>query len=168
MKKRLKKNSVIILKGPPGVGKSFTARKLISRINKTKTARISIDEVLHFDQRTGLTKDKLKLAKFHTAIMARSFLREGFDVILEYTAQQFHSIDKRVRNNTIYMYMPEYIKRSTFKYPKGYVINNVFKMDIVSGYSKVAVQKINPEKYWHLFNSCEKVEPIRYEDDGKK
>ena len=83
--KKIKKNSVIILKGPPGVGKSFTARKLISRINKTKTARISIDEVLHFDQRRGLTKDKLKLAKFHTAIMTRSFLREGFDVVIEYT-----------------------------------------------------------------------------------
>ena len=85
MKKRVKRNSVIILKGPPGVGKSFTARKLISRINKTKTARISIDEVLHFDQRRNLTKDKLKLAKFHTAIMVRSFLREGFDVVIEYT-----------------------------------------------------------------------------------
>ena len=85
MKKRIKKNSVIILKGPPGVGKSFTARKLISRIKKTKTARISIDEVLHFDQRRNLTKDKLKLAKFHTAIMVRSFLREDFDVVIEYT-----------------------------------------------------------------------------------
>ncbi len=85
MKKRVKRNSVIILKGPPGVGKSFTARKLISRINKTKTARIPIDEVLHFDQRRNLTKDKLKLAKFHTAIMVRSFLREGFDVVIEYT-----------------------------------------------------------------------------------
>jgi len=85
MKKTAKRNSVIILKGPPGVGKSFTARKLISRIKTTKTARISIDEVLHFDQRRGLIKDKLKLAKFHTAIMVRSFLREGFDVVIEYT-----------------------------------------------------------------------------------
>ena len=85
MKKKSKKGKVIILKGSPGVGKSFTARKLISRIKTTKTARISIDEVLHFDQRRNLTKDKLKLAKFHTAIMVRSFLREGFDVVIEYT-----------------------------------------------------------------------------------
>ena len=85
MGKKGKRNKVIILKGSPGVGKSFTSRKLISRLNTTKIARISIDEVLHFDQRRNLTNDKLKLAKFHTAIMARSFLREGFDVILEYT-----------------------------------------------------------------------------------
>jgi len=85
MKKKGKLNRVIILKGSPGVGKSFTARKLISRLQTTKIARISIDEVLHFDQRKSLTKDKLKLAKFHTAIMVRSFLREGFDVVIEYT-----------------------------------------------------------------------------------
>ena len=85
MKKTAKRNRVIILKGSPGVGKSFTARKLISRFNTTKTARISIDEVLHFDQRKNLSRDKLKLAIFHTAIMVRSFLREGFDVVIEYT-----------------------------------------------------------------------------------
>ncbi len=85
MRKKGKRNRVIILKGPPGVGKSFTARKLISRLETTKIARISIDEVLHFDQRKSLSKDKLKLAKFHTAIMGRSFLREGFDVVIEYT-----------------------------------------------------------------------------------
>lgn len=79
-----KKNKVIILKGPSGVGKSFTARKLNSRLKTTKKAYISIDEVLHFDQR-NLCQDKLKLAKFHTAIMARSFLREGFTIIIEYT-----------------------------------------------------------------------------------
>lgn len=79
-----KKCKIIILKGSPGVGKSFTARKLNSRLDTTKTARISIDEVLHFDQR-NLSKDKLKLAKFHTAIMVRSFIREGFNVIIEYT-----------------------------------------------------------------------------------
>jgi len=85
MGKKEKRNCVIILKGPPGVGKSFTARKLISRLPTTKKARISIDEVLHFDQRTSLSNDKLKLAKFHTALMVRSFLREGFDVVIEYT-----------------------------------------------------------------------------------
>jgi len=75
---------VIILKGSPGIGKSYTARKLISKTKKKKIALISIDEILHFDQRR-LCEDKLKLAKFHTAIIVRSFLREGFDVIVEYT-----------------------------------------------------------------------------------
>ena len=84
MKKPAKLNKVIILKGSPGVGKSFTARKIISTLKNSKLALISIDELLHIDQRK-LNEDKLRLAKFHAAIIARSFLREGFDVIIEYT-----------------------------------------------------------------------------------
>jgi len=85
MKKESKKlNRVIILKGSPGVGKSYISRKLIPKLKNSRAAIISIDEVLHFDQRS-LKEDKLKLAKFHAAIMARSFLREGFDIIIDYT-----------------------------------------------------------------------------------
>jgi len=84
MKKPAKLNKVIILKGSPGVGKSFTARKIITTLKSTKLALISIDELLHIDQRR-LSEDKLKLAKFHAAIISRSLLREGFDVIIEYT-----------------------------------------------------------------------------------
>lgn len=84
MKKPVKLNKVIILKGSPGVGKSFTARKLISQLKNNKIGLISVDELLHIDQRK-LNEDKLRLAKFHVAIIARSLLREGFDVIIEYT-----------------------------------------------------------------------------------
>ena len=84
MAKNTKSNKVIILKGSPGIGKSFTARKLISQLKNKKAALISVDEILHIDQR-NLTNDKLKLAKFHAAILARSFIQEGFDVIIEYT-----------------------------------------------------------------------------------
>ena len=84
MKKSDRLNKVIILKGSPGVGKSFTARKLISQLKAKKIALISIDELLHIDQR-NLVEDKLRLAKFHAAILTRSFLREKFDVIIEYT-----------------------------------------------------------------------------------
>lgn len=84
MKKSAKLNKVIILKGSPGVGKSFTARKLISKLKTKKIALIPIDEILHIDQR-NLLEDKLRLAKFHAAILTRSFLREQFDVIIEYT-----------------------------------------------------------------------------------
>jgi len=84
MRKATRVNKVIILKGPPGVGKSFTARKLISQLNNKKVALISVDELLHIDQR-NLSEDKLKVAKFHTAILTRSFLQEKFDVIIEYT-----------------------------------------------------------------------------------
>lgn len=84
MKKIAKTSQVIILKGSPGVGKSFTARKLISQLKGRKVALISIDELLHIDQR-NLSEDKLRLAKFHAAILTRSLLSEKFDVIIEYT-----------------------------------------------------------------------------------
>lgn len=77
-------NVVIILKGPPGVGKSHTARKLVARLPGTKKAIIGVDDILHIDQR-GLSADKAKLATFHAALVTRSFLREGFDVVIEYT-----------------------------------------------------------------------------------
>lgn len=84
MRKSVTKNNVIILKGSPGVGKSFTARKLISQLKGNKIALIAIDELLHIDQR-NLSEDKLRLAKFHAAILTRSLLRENFNVIIEYT-----------------------------------------------------------------------------------
>ena len=61
MAKNTKTNKVIILKGSPGIGKSYTARKLISQLSNKKIALISVDEILHIDQR-NLTEDKLKLA----------------------------------------------------------------------------------------------------------
>jgi len=84
MKRTAKLNKVIILKGSPGVGKSFTARKLISQLKSNKIALISVDKLLHIDQR-NLSEDKLRLGKFHAAILTRSLLRENFDVIIEYT-----------------------------------------------------------------------------------
>lgn len=79
-----KPNSIIILKGPPGVGKTYTASKLISKLKNKKVALVSIDQLLHFDTRS-FNKDKLKLSKFHAALLVRSFLREQFDIIIEYT-----------------------------------------------------------------------------------
>ncbi len=76
--------NVIIIKGAPGAGKTYVSKKLISRLDNPKTALISIDEILHLDQRK-FSNDKLKLAKYHTAIMTRSFLREDFDIVIEYT-----------------------------------------------------------------------------------
>jgi tRNA uridine 5-carbamoylmethylation protein Kti12 len=79
-----KLNSIIILKGSPGVGKTYTAKKLVSKLKNKKVALISIDQLLHLDTRS-LNKDKLKLSKFHAALLVRSFLREHFDIIIEYT-----------------------------------------------------------------------------------
>ncbi len=79
-----KHNTAIIIKGSPGVGKTYIARKLANKLKKKKVAIIPLDQILHFDNR-NLNNDKLKLANFHAAILARSFLREKFDIIIEYT-----------------------------------------------------------------------------------
>lgn len=76
--------TIIIIKGSPGVGKTYLSNRLASKIKAKKLAIIPIDNVLHFDQRK-LNEDKLKLSKFHTAIMARSFLKEDFDIIIDYS-----------------------------------------------------------------------------------
>ena len=152
MGKKRKRNRVIILKGPPGVGKSFTSRKLISRLNTTKIARISIDEVLHFDQRRNLTNDKLKLAKFHTAIIVRSFLREGFDVILEYTFDITEHLE----------FMIDKIKHShAEKLPKSdvYVFHLTASIEEVSKRNKTRKDGSDPlpaSILKKLYKSCEK------------
>ena len=76
--------TVIILKGPPGVGKSYTARKLVRRLPGNKHAIVSVDELLHADQRR-LCEEKAKLAAHHAALLARSFIGQNFIVVIEYT-----------------------------------------------------------------------------------
>ena len=74
---------VIILRGSPGVGKSTIAMKVCTLLHKNKVARVSIDDLQHFDQRNAC-KDKFKLGIFHAAIVCRSFIQEGFDIVVDY------------------------------------------------------------------------------------
>ena len=75
---------VIIIRGTPGTGKSTIAQKVASLLKgTTKKAYIPIDNVQHLDLRNG-SKDKFKLGIFHTAILCRSFIQEGFNIVVDY------------------------------------------------------------------------------------
>lgn len=74
---------VIIVRGCPGIGKSTIAMKVCSLLHKSKVAKVSIDDLQHFDLRNA-SKDKFKLGIFHAAIVCRSFIQEGFDIVVDY------------------------------------------------------------------------------------
>jgi tRNA uridine 5-carbamoylmethylation protein Kti12 len=105
-----KKNRVIIIKGSPGVGKSYISMKLASKIKNKKLAVIPVDFVLHLDQ-GKLNENKLKLAKVNTAIIVNSFLRERYDVIIDYTFDKISHleflIEKIVQDSLVYKSIPK-------------------------------------------------------------
>ncbi len=75
---------VIIIRGTPGIGKSTIAKKVASLLNRTtKKVYIPIDNIQHLDLRNS-SKDKFKLGVFHTALICRSFIKEGFDIVVDY------------------------------------------------------------------------------------
>ncbi|NLV40648.1 MAG: AAA family ATPase [Candidatus Hydrogenedentes bacterium] len=74
---------VIVVRGAPGVGKTTVAKKIRAMLKTRKKAHISIDQLQECDLR-GPSKDKMKLGIYHAALMVRSFVREGFDVIVDY------------------------------------------------------------------------------------
>ena len=77
-------HNIIIIKGSPGVGKTYLSKNLVSRLKKKKLAVIPLDTILHFDQRK-LNENKLQLGIKNAGKIARSFLREDFNIIIEYT-----------------------------------------------------------------------------------
>ena len=85
--KKEKLSRIIIIRGTPGTGKSTIAQKVSSLLPGTKKAYIPIDNIQHLDLRNA-SKDKFKLGIFHTAIMCRSFIQEGFDIIIDYVFDQ--------------------------------------------------------------------------------
>ena len=78
---------IIIIRGTPGTGKSTIAQKVSTLLPGTKKAYIPIDNIQHLDLRNA-SKDKFKLGIFHTAIVCRSFIQEGFDIIIDYVFDQ--------------------------------------------------------------------------------
>lgn len=78
---------VMILRGAPASGKTTVARKLSSLLPATKKAHISIDDLQHFDLRK-VSRDKLKLGIYHAVLLCRSFVQEGFDVVVDYVFDQ--------------------------------------------------------------------------------
>lgn len=78
---------VIIIRGTPGTGKTTIAQKVSTLLKGSKKAYISIDNIQHLDLRNA-SKDKFKLGIFHAAILCRSFIQEGFDIIVDYVFDQ--------------------------------------------------------------------------------
>jgi predicted kinase len=102
-KRRFPVPRVIIVRGAPGVGKTEIARKTASLLKARKKARIPIDFLQDFDMR-GPSKDKMKLGVYHAAVITRSYVREGFDVVIDYVFDvpedlEFF-VDKVFRSNT--------------------------------------------------------------------
>ena len=86
---------LIILRGSPGVGKS-TISKSINKINSaTKKTYISVDAMQHLDLRNP-SKNKEKLGIKNAAILATSFLEEGFDVVMDYVFDEPKDIENVV------------------------------------------------------------------------
>jgi tRNA uridine 5-carbamoylmethylation protein Kti12 len=85
-------NRVTIIKGSPGVGKSYISMKLASKLKYKKLAVISIDFILHLDQ-GRMNEKKLKLAKTNTALLVNSFLSEKYDVIIDYSFDKISHLE---------------------------------------------------------------------------
>lgn len=92
---------VIIIRGTPGTGKSTVAQKVVHLLKgTTKKAYIPIDDLQHLDLRNGC-KDKFKLGIFHAALLCRSFIQEGFNIVVDYVfdADLDFFVDKLFRSH---------------------------------------------------------------------
>ena len=74
---------LIILRGSPAVGKSTIASKVASLNSAKKKTYIAIDNFQIYDLRP-MSKDREKLAIRNSALLAKNFLIEGFDVVIDY------------------------------------------------------------------------------------
>ena len=74
---------LIVLRGSPGIGKTTISSKICAINSAKKKTCISVDNIQHLDLRPQ-SKNKEKLGIKNAAILASSFLSEGFDVVLDY------------------------------------------------------------------------------------
>lgn len=83
MKNELEVPRLIILRGSPAVGKSTIASKVASLDSAKKKTHIAVDNFQTYDLRP-MSKDREKLAIRNSALLAKNFLLEGFDVVVDY------------------------------------------------------------------------------------
>ena len=74
---------LIILRGSPAVGKSTIASKVASLNSAKKKTHIAVDNFQTYDVRP-MSKEREKLAIRNSALLAKNFLLEGFDVVVDY------------------------------------------------------------------------------------
>lgn len=84
---------LIVLRGSPGIGKSTVTSKVCALNSAKKKTTISVDAMQHIDLRKP-SKDKEKLGIKHSALLTRSFLSEGFDVVLDYVFEDTADLQK--------------------------------------------------------------------------
>ena len=83
MKNEFEVPRLIILRGSPAVGKSTIASKVASLDSAKKKTHIAVDNFQTYDLRP-MSKDREKLAIRNSALLAKNFLLEGFDVVVDY------------------------------------------------------------------------------------
>lgn len=83
MNKNMEVPRLIILRGSPAVGKSTIASKVASLNSAKKKTHIAVDNFQTYDLRP-MSKDREKLAIRNAALLAKNFLLEGFDVVVDY------------------------------------------------------------------------------------
>lgn len=138
----------------------FPYNKLVyaSQLEKIENAYIAADELwITLDARNASSAEN----KAMTHLMQQ--IRKN-NVILEYTLQWFKQIDVRVRQNTNYMIMPEYVNRHSARYPLGYIVYDLAKRDRIGDFVVMkSGQKVDPRPLWELFNTKSKVKPLIYD-----
>ena len=99
MSKGVEVPRLIILRGSPAVGKSTIASKVASLNSAKKKTHIAVDNFQTYDLRP-MSKDREKLAIRNAALLAKNFLLEGFDVVVDYVFDE--PVDQEVFMNFIF------------------------------------------------------------------
>lgn len=99
------KNTVYIISGPAGVGKSTTSKRLVQKLNKS--AYISGDDVSHIPVngrgKPWLDKDTLDLTWKNILSLTKNLLDYEYNVIIDYVAfpREVNWLSQELRNREI-------------------------------------------------------------------
>lgn len=95
---------LMIVRGSPGIGKS-TVSKAINKINSAaKKTYVSVDAMQHLDLRSP-SRNRERLGVKNAALLAASFLEEGFDVVVDYVfdmEEDYNDLLSKIREYCIH------------------------------------------------------------------
>ena len=84
---------LIIIRGAPAVGKSTIAKKVAALNSAKKKTYLAVDNFQTYDLRS-MSKDREKLAICNAALLAKNFLLEGFDTVVDYVFDDIDDLKK--------------------------------------------------------------------------